>query len=145
MVCGTKRIRSLNLPWMTGVTSKLATTTPPKGPASLFTITAAITPRRDAFADLPAPGGLARLRRGRSPCLRYHPDCISTDQPSSAENRGPGWEDQTPYPVDPPPPRANSLTWKGSPFSMGKLTYAAPVPDDVSSSVTHRGFSHGSH
>jgi hypothetical protein len=63
MVCGTKRIRSLNLPWMTGVTSKLATTTPPKGPASLFTITAAITPRRDAFADLPAPGGPARPRR----------------------------------------------------------------------------------
>ncbi|MBP1725967.1 MAG: hypothetical protein H6Q51_1265, partial [Deltaproteobacteria bacterium] len=31
MVCGAKRIRSLYLPWMTGVTSRLSTTIPPKG------------------------------------------------------------------------------------------------------------------
>ena len=31
MVCGAKRIRSFYLPWMTGVTTKLSTTTPPKG------------------------------------------------------------------------------------------------------------------
>ena len=58
MVCGAKRIRSLYLPWMTGVTPKLSTTTPPKGPASLFTINAAITPWRDAFAEQTSlPGG----------------------------------------------------------------------------------------
>jgi len=51
MVCGAKRIRSLYLPWMTGVTPKLSTTTPPKVPASLSTINGAITPWRDAFAE----------------------------------------------------------------------------------------------
>ena len=52
MVCGAKRIRSLYLPWMTGVTPKLSTTTPPKGPAWRHsTINAAITPWRDAFAE----------------------------------------------------------------------------------------------
>jgi len=51
MVCGAKRIRSLYLPWMTGVTPKLSTTTPPKGPASLSSINGAITPSRDAFAE----------------------------------------------------------------------------------------------
>ena len=51
MVCGAKRIRSLYLPWMTGVTPKLSTTTPPKGLASLSTINGAITPWRDAFAE----------------------------------------------------------------------------------------------
>ena len=51
MVCGAKRIRSLYLPWMRGVTPKLSTTTPPKGLALLSTINAAITPRRDAFAE----------------------------------------------------------------------------------------------
>jgi hypothetical protein len=51
MVCGAKRIRSLYLPWMTGGTPKLSTTTPPKGLASLSTINAAITPRRDVFAE----------------------------------------------------------------------------------------------
>ena len=30
MVCGAKRIRSLYLPWMTGVPPKLSTKTPPK-------------------------------------------------------------------------------------------------------------------
>jgi hypothetical protein len=54
MVCGAKRIRSLYLPWMTGMTPKLSTKASPNGVASLFTINAAITPRRDAFADLPA-------------------------------------------------------------------------------------------
>jgi hypothetical protein len=36
---------------MTGVTSKLSTTAPPEGLASLSTINDAITPRRDAFAE----------------------------------------------------------------------------------------------
>jgi len=59
MVCGAKRIWSLYLPWMTGVTTpKLSTTAPPKGPASLSTINAAITPWRDAFAEQTLlPGG----------------------------------------------------------------------------------------
>ena len=51
MVCGAKRIRSLYLPWMRGVTPKLSTTAPPKGLASLSTINGAITPWRDAFAE----------------------------------------------------------------------------------------------
>jgi len=57
MVCGAKRIRSIYLLSPTGVIPKLSTTTPPKGLASLSTINAAITPRRDAFTDLPASGG----------------------------------------------------------------------------------------
>jgi hypothetical protein len=51
MVCGAKRIRSIYLLSPTGVIPKLSTTTPPKGLASLSTINAAITPRRDAFAE----------------------------------------------------------------------------------------------
>jgi len=47
MVCSAKRIRSLYLPWMTGVTPKLSTTTPPKGLASLSTINGALC----AFAE----------------------------------------------------------------------------------------------
>jgi hypothetical protein len=42
----------------------------PQGPTSLFTIDGAITPRRDAFADLPALGGFVRLWRSRPPCRR---------------------------------------------------------------------------
>ena len=57
MVCSAKRIWSLYLLWMTGVTPKLSTTALPKGLASLSTIDGAITPRRDAFADLSASGG----------------------------------------------------------------------------------------
>jgi len=59
MVCGAKRIRSLYFSWMTGVTPKLSTRIPPKGLASLSTINAA-TMRLCR---------LARLRRGRPPCL----------------------------------------------------------------------------
>ena len=57
MLCSAKRIWSLYLLWMTGVPPKLSTTAPPKGLASLSTINGAITPRRDAFADLSASGG----------------------------------------------------------------------------------------
>jgi len=59
MVCGAKRIRSLYLPWMTGVTPKLSTITPPKGLASLFTINAATM--RLCRADLPATAHSSRL------------------------------------------------------------------------------------
>jgi len=52
MVCGAKGIRSLQLPWMTGVTPKLSSTTPPKAPASLSTIKAATM--RLCGADHPA-------------------------------------------------------------------------------------------
>jgi hypothetical protein len=52
MVCGAKRIRSLYLPWMTGVTPKLSTKASPKGVALLFTINAATM--RLCRADLPA-------------------------------------------------------------------------------------------
>jgi len=54
--CGAKRIRSLYLPWMTGVTFKLSTTTPPKGLASFSTINAATM--RLCRADLPASASL---------------------------------------------------------------------------------------
>jgi hypothetical protein len=53
MVCGARRIRSLCLPWMTGVISKLSTKTPPKDLASLSTINTATM--RLCRADLPAP------------------------------------------------------------------------------------------
>ena len=59
MVCGAKRIRSLYLPWMTGVTPKLSTTTPPRGLASLSTINAATM--RLCRADLPATAHSSRL------------------------------------------------------------------------------------
>ena len=52
MVCGAKRIRSLNLLWMTGVTPKLFTTAPPKGLASLSSLNA--TTMGLCRADLPA-------------------------------------------------------------------------------------------
>jgi hypothetical protein len=51
MVCGAKRIRSLYLPWMTGLTPKPSTINTPKGLALLSTVNAAITPRRDVFAE----------------------------------------------------------------------------------------------
>ena len=56
MVCGAKRIRSLYLPWTTGVTSKVFTATPPKGLASLSTINAATM--RLCRADLPCLSSL---------------------------------------------------------------------------------------
>jgi hypothetical protein len=59
MVCGAKRIRSLYLPRMTGVTLKLSTTTPPRGLASLSTINAATM--RLCRADLPASAHSSRL------------------------------------------------------------------------------------
>ena len=52
MGCAAKRIRSLYLPWMTGVTPELSTITPPKGLASLSTINAATM--RLCGADHPA-------------------------------------------------------------------------------------------
>ena len=58
MVCGAKRIRSLYLPWMTGLPPNLSTTTQPKGVASLSTINAATM----------GLCRLVRLRRGRPPC-----------------------------------------------------------------------------
>ena len=62
MVCGAKRIRSLYLPWMTGLPHKLSTTTPPKGMASLSTINAATM--RLCRADLPASAHSSRLASG---------------------------------------------------------------------------------
>jgi hypothetical protein len=52
MVCGAKSIRSLYLPWMTGVPPKLSTRTPPKDLVSLSTINAATM--RLCRADLSA-------------------------------------------------------------------------------------------
>jgi len=64
MVCGAKRIRSLYLPWMTGVTPKLSTTTPPEGLTSLSTIKGATM--RLCRADLPASAHSSRLACPRS-------------------------------------------------------------------------------
>jgi hypothetical protein len=52
MVCDAKRIWSLYLPWMTGVTLEPSTTNPPEGLALLSTINAATM--RLCRADLPA-------------------------------------------------------------------------------------------
>ena len=59
MVCGAKRIRSLYLPWITGVTPKFSTTTPPEGLASLSTINGATM--RLCRVDLPAIAQSSRL------------------------------------------------------------------------------------
>jgi hypothetical protein len=59
MVYGAKRIRSLYLPWMIGVTPKLSTKTPPAGLASLSTINAATM--RLCRVDLPATAHSSRL------------------------------------------------------------------------------------
>jgi hypothetical protein len=59
VVCGVKRIRSLYLPWMTGVTPKLSPTVPPKGLASFSTINAATM--RLCRADLPVFAHSSRL------------------------------------------------------------------------------------
>ena len=62
---GAKRIRSLYLPWMTEVTPKLSTTTPPKGLALFSTINDATM--RLCRADLPATAHSSpRACRGRS-------------------------------------------------------------------------------
>ena len=60
MVCGAKRVRSLYLPPMPGVTPKLPTTTPPEGLASLSTINGATM--RLCRADLPASARSSRLK-----------------------------------------------------------------------------------
>ena len=66
MVCGAKRIRSLYLPWMTGVTPRLSTTTPPKDLASLSTINAAIM--RLCRADHPCLCSLIAARKPLPQC-----------------------------------------------------------------------------
>ena len=71
MVCGAKRIRSLYLPWMTAVTPKLSTTTPPKGLASLSTINGVTM--RLCRADLPASPHLLRLEAAPTVFLLTEP------------------------------------------------------------------------
>jgi hypothetical protein len=66
MGCGAKRIRSLCLPWMTGVIPKLSPTNPPKGLASLSTINGATM--RLCRADLPASAHSSRLPFGAAQC-----------------------------------------------------------------------------
>ena len=66
MVCGAKRVRSLYLPWITGVTSELSTKALPKGLASLSTINAATM--RLCRADLPASVHSSCSRRRPGPC-----------------------------------------------------------------------------
>jgi hypothetical protein len=86
MVCGAKRIRSIYLLWMTGVTPKLSTTTPPRGLVSLFTINGATM--RLCRADFPASAHSHRgwkplPQRPSSPSLRLgqkddHPHDFAT-------------------------------------------------------------------
>ena len=107
-VCGAKRIRSLYLPWMTGVTPKLSTTTPPEGLASLSTINDATM--RLCRADLPASrhavaaGGPCTMR------ARY------TDPPSPGASA-------PPLPAPPFPTRRrhpeSSVSVPGSPGHSG--------------------------
>ena len=71
MVCGAKRIPSLYLPWMTGVTSKLSTRPAPRDPASLSTINAATM--RLCRADLPASPHSSRLEAAPTGLLLTEP------------------------------------------------------------------------
>ena len=71
MVCGAKRIRSLYLPWMTGVTRKLSTTTTPKGLASLSAINGATM--RLCRTDLPASAHSSRLEAAPTAFLLTEP------------------------------------------------------------------------
>ena len=93
MVCGAKRIRSLYLPWMTGVTPKLSTTTPPKGLASVSTINAATM--RLCRADHPASrhpvaaGGSCIMRAsGESPSPTRVVARLATRRPVHRGARG---------------------------------------------------------
>jgi hypothetical protein len=83
VVCGAKRIWSLYLPSMTRVTPKLSTATPPKGPASLSTISAATTPRRGAFADLLASGGADLPASAHSSRLEAAPTVFLLTEPTA--------------------------------------------------------------
>ena len=71
MVCGAKRIRSLYLPWMTGVIPKLSTATPPKGMVSLATIYGATM--RLCRADLLASAHSSRLEAAPTAFLLTDP------------------------------------------------------------------------
>ncbi len=86
MVCGAKRIRSLYLPSMTGVTPKLSTTIPPKGLASLFTINAATM--RLCRADLPAAAHPSRLACPGLAAGRSLPQSSSSPSPQLGEKDG---------------------------------------------------------
>ena len=79
MVCGAKRIRSLYLPWMTGVTPKLSTTTPPRGLASLSTINAATM--RLCRADLSASAHSSRLEAAPTALLLTEPPARGEGRP----------------------------------------------------------------
>ena len=80
MVCGAKRIRSLYLPRMTGVTPKLSTTTQPKGLASLSTINAATM--RLCREDLPASAHSSRLEAAPTAFLLTEPTARIEGRPS---------------------------------------------------------------
>jgi hypothetical protein len=79
MVCGAKRIRSLYLPRMTGVTPKLSTGSPPKGLASLSTINAATM--RLCRADLPASARSSRLEAAPTALLLTEPTARRDGRP----------------------------------------------------------------
>ena len=85
MVCGAKRIRSLYLPWMTGVTPKLSTTAPLKALASLSTINAA-TMRFAEQTSLPRTiaAGLSRAFHGKAA-----PTAFSLTEPTARRGRRP--------------------------------------------------------
>ena len=85
MVCGAKRIRSLYLPWMTGVTPKLSTTTPPKGLASLSTINGATM--RLCRADLSATAHSSRLEAAPTGLLFAEPTARRAGRPYPRSQR----------------------------------------------------------
>jgi hypothetical protein len=80
MVCGAKRIRSLYLPWMTEVTPKLSTTTPPKGLVSL-SASNGVTMRL-CRADLPATAHLSRLQVAPTAFLVTEPTARREGRPN---------------------------------------------------------------
>jgi len=78
--CGAKRIRSLYLPWLTEVTPKLSTTTPPEGLASLSTVNGATM--RLCRADLPASAHSLRQEAAPTACLLTEPTPRREGRPS---------------------------------------------------------------
>ena len=86
MVCGAKRIRSFYFPWMTGVTPRLSTTTPPEALASLSTINQCATMRL-CRADLPASAQSPRLEPAPTAFLLREPTARREGRPDPGSSR----------------------------------------------------------
>ncbi len=79
MVCGAKRMRSLYVPRMTGLTPMISTTTTLKGLASFSTIDAATM--RLCRADLPATAHSSRLKAAPTAFILAEPTARREGRP----------------------------------------------------------------